>query len=268
MPYGVSASEVDREDPVVTVAPTGSGGSSGEVVTPLEILYQDDDLVAVNKPANILVHRTGISTDRRFVLQMLRDQLGRLVYPVHRLDRATSGVLLFGLNPEAAAKICRQFAEDRVEKRYLAVVRGYLDREGQIDYPLDDPDTGRLQESRTCFRTLGRVEVCQEIPPHPTARYSLVEVIPKTGRRHQIRRHFKHVFHPVIGDVRYGDGRHNRLFRERFGVHRLLLHAWSLQVEHPESARLVKFQAPVPGDFFHLFRVLGWELGPEGEIPR
>jgi tRNA pseudouridine65 synthase len=212
--------------------------------TELPILYRDEHLVAIDKPAGMLVHRSPISQDRVVVLQTLRDQLGRHVYPVHRLDRATSGVLLFGLDSGIAHRLVRQFEQQRVDKRYLAVARGWTEAEGLIDHPVaDEEGNGVAQPARTRYRRLAKVELPFAVDRYPSARYSLVAVEPLTGRRQQIRRHFKHISHHLIGDTTHGNGRHNRFFRAQYGVHRLLLMAERLCLDHPVSGRPLCLQA-------------------------
>lgn len=186
----------------------------------MDILYRDDTLVAVNKPAGLLVHRSAIDHhETRYALQIVRDQLGRRVYPVHRLDKPTSGILVFALDQDTARRMTKLFAEGAVEKTYLAVVRGYTDEAGTIDYALEEQldrmtDNKALrdkpaQPAVTHYRRLGIAELPFAVGRYPTARYSLLRVSPKTGRKHQIRRHMKHIFHPVVGDTSHGDGRHN-----------------------------------------------------------
>ena len=224
----------------------------------LQLIYQDRHYVAVDKPAGMLVHRTRISEDRRFVLQTLRDQLGCRVYPVHRLDRPTSGVLMFGLDTDAARRLVALFQNRRVEKRYLAVVRGYVDEFQRIDYPLLS-EGGVRQPAVTGFRRRAMVELPIPVGRYASARYSLIELRPETGRMHQIRRHMKHLFHPVIGDTTHGDGRHNRLFRDEFSIHRLLLMATGLRFEHPYSGVPVEIQLPPDNEVQRLFGRLGWD---------
>lgn len=180
-------------------------------------------------------------------MQMLRDQLGKRVWPVHRLDRATSGLLLFALDADSAAHLGRQFMARAVAKRYLAVVRGHVDGQGLIDHALESGR--REQAARTRYQHLARMELPYAIGRYPSARYSLVSAVPETGRMHQIRRHFKHIFHPLIGDTTYGEGRHNRLFRELFACHRLLLHASRLRFVHPASDKTMELHAPTTGTF-------------------
>jgi len=218
----------------------------------LEILYLDENLAAINKPSGLLVHRSEI--DRRetlFALQLLRNQLGQRVYPVHRLDKPTSGVLLFALNSETASLMVEQWRQRDVEKRYLAVTRGYMPEELDLDYAMVPPvdkyakheHIKPAQEAITDFKLLATVEIDVEIDKYPQSRYSLVEVMPKTGRKHQIRRHLKHLSHPIIGDARYGKGRHSRYFRDNLDAGRLLLHAWQLSFEHPYSGERINLYA-------------------------
>ncbi len=193
-------------------------------------------------------------------MRILRDQLGQWVYPVHRLDRATSGVLVFGLSSEAAQRLAQLFKERQVRKCYWAVVRGFIHSRGVIDYPLREEKHKPPASARTRYRRLGKVELPIPVGKFPTARYSLAEIIPETGRRNQIRKHFAHLSHPVIGDVSYGDGRHNRLFREQFNLHRLLLFALSLNFEHPFSHEQIFIEAPLPPEVIDLFNRFAWPL--------
>ncbi len=235
---------------------------------PLEILYRDDLLVAVNKPAGLLVHRSDLDRhETRFALQIVRDMMGRHVYPVHRLDRPTSGVLLFALSPEAARDVAAAFEARRVEKRYLALVRGVIGEAGCVDHPLAEEPDRRLpgpvgpaepQEAVTGYRRLAETEIAVAVGRHASARYSLAELCPHTGRRHQLRRHMKHLSHPIIGDTTYGDGCHNRLFRDDLGCRRLLLHAAELAFPHPESGATVVVTAPLDPAFGGVVRRFGW----------
>lgn len=224
----------------------------------LPVLYRDEHFIAIDKPAGMLVHRTWIADDGEFVLQRLRDQIRRRVYPVHRLDRLTSGVLVFGLNPAAARALCGLFEARAVSKRYLAITRGYTGTEGEIDYPLREEPDRPAQPALTRYRRLATVELPIPVGRYATARYSLVEVEPVTGRRHQIRKHFAHIFHPLIGDTTHGEGRHNRLFREQFGIHRLLLFAQRLVFRHPYTEAELAITAPLPAEFAQLCERFGW----------
>jgi tRNA pseudouridine65 synthase len=243
--------------------------SESEAFGPLDILYRDEYLVAVAKPSGLLVHRTTLDP-REYVnaVRLLRDQLGQYVYPAHRLDRGTSGVLVFALDPAVLPTLTAAFESRDVEKTYLAVVRGWPAAEGTIDAALDrivdpydarpaNPD-GEPQAARTDYRTLATVELPVSVDRYPTSRYALVQLHPHTGRRHQLRRHLRHVDHPLIGDTTYGQGRHNRLFRDRFGCHRLLLAAVELRLRHPVTGAALTLAAPLATDFLNVVDTLGW----------
>lgn len=238
--------------------------------TELEILYRDPDLVAVHKPAGLLVHRSLIDKrETRFLLQQLRDQIGQRVYPVHRLDKATSGVLLLALDPGTARALTAQFTAGAVHKTYRAIVRGYVEPGALIDYPLrEEPDpltdahadaNKPSQPALTHYERLAQVELSEPVGRYQSARYSLVRLHPRTGRRHQLRRHMKHIFHPIIGDTTHGDGAHNRFFRERFDNRRLLLEAKALRLAHPHDGSPLLIQASTTPEIQRLLAALGWE---------
>lgn len=211
----------------------------------IEVLARDADLVAVAKPAGLVVHR-GWADDEVAMLGLVRDRVGAWVYPVHRLDRGASGVLVFALSPEAARSLQAAWTEGAAEKHYLALVRGNPPERATIDHPIPRAEDGPRVPAVTEIETLARA-----------GRYALVEARPRTGRLHQIRRHLKHVSCPLIGDVRYGKGEHNRLFRERHGLHRLALHAYMLRVPHPRTGELLELVARVPEDLARTFAELG-----------
>lgn len=217
----------------------------------LEILYRDDYLAAVNKPPGLLVHRTGLDAgETRFAVQLLRDQIGQPVWPVHRLDKGTSGVLLFALDALTAGKLGRVLESgDVVQKTYRAIVRGWPPEAGLIDHPLrrlpDDMRTQRdeVQDAQTRFRTLERLELPIPQGNFPTTRCALVELQPLTGRRHQLRRHMKHIAHPIIGDATHGKGPLNRAVADWLGMQRLWLHASTLTVPHPATGLALTLDA-------------------------
>jgi tRNA pseudouridine65 synthase len=223
-----------------------------------DILYDDPHYLAINKPPGILVHRTRMSEDRTFVLQLLREQLGQWVFTVHRLDRATSGVLVFGKTPDAAGALGRVFMDRAVEKKYLAAVRGWTEAAGIIDYPLADRETNReSQPAVTHYRRLAQSERPWQIGNrHPTARFSLIECEPLTGRRQQLRKHFAHIFHPILNDKRHGDNKHTNFFRTELGLERLLLHARRLSFPHPFTRQAVAITAPLDAEFARALKVL------------
>jgi len=235
----------------------------------LEILYRDEWLVAVNKPSGLLVHRSWIDKDEtRFALQMVRDQIGQYVHPVHRLDKPTSGVLLFALDSETAKRLGEAFESGAVSKEYLAVVRGYIGEAGVIDYPLKEildkmtdakaRKDKEAQEAVTAYERLAAVELPIPVGRYETARYSLVKLRPETGRKHQLRRHMKHLLHPIVGDTKYGRTEHNNLFREQFGCHRLLLASTEMRLPHPVTGEPLRISAR-PGEMFEaIMRRFGW----------
>jgi len=232
--------------------------SPGEETLP--ILYSDDYMVAINKPNGLLVHKTKIAEERHnFANKMLSNQLGRQVHPVHRIDRATSGLLLFGCNAQAVAALQALFNEGKMVKEYLAIVRGRTLPEGKIDDPLIKHETGVIQEATTTYSTLAQAEVPIAVNKYPTSRYSLVRMLPLTGRTHQLRRHFNHLGHPIVGDTKFGDLRHNRMFEREFGVTILLLHAVRLSFVHPFTGTSVEITAPVPAEFALAAKKLSWE---------
>jgi tRNA pseudouridine65 synthase len=236
---------------------------------PLDVVYRDDSLVAIAKPSGLLVHRTTLDPHERVnAVRLLREQIGRPVHPVHRLDRGTSGVLLFALDPAIVPRLAAAFERREVRKVYLGIVRGWPPDDGRIDVALDrivDAFDARLggteaaaQDAVTRFRTLATVELPVRVDRYPTSRYALVELRPSTGRRHQLRRHLRHIAHPLVGDTTHGHGRHNRLFRERFDSHRLLLAAVELELVHPVHGTPLCLRAQLAADFAGVVAALGW----------
>ncbi len=223
-------------------------------MTELPILWRDEHLIAIHKPAGWLVHRTGLDAgETRFIVQTLRDQLGgQHVYPAHRLDKGTCGVLLLALHPEAARGLAMSFASHAVEKRYLALVRGWAPTEVEVDHPLrpdDTPPDTPAQSAHTRLRRLATLDWPESADPgFATTRASLVEARPTTGRRHQIRRHLKHIAHPILGDATHGKGPLNRWWAQRLGQQRLWLHAWRLQIAHPMTGEMLDLHSGLQWD--------------------
>lgn len=233
---------------------------------PLSILYADEHLLVVDKPAGMAVHRSRLVNEESvYLVDLLRDQLaadgaGGSLHPIHRLDRGTSGVLLVGRNPDVAASLGEQFMSRDVEKTYLAVCRGWPEETGEIDYPLPGVrENSERKPALTRWRRLATVEVPIAISRYPQQRYSLLSVTPETGRYRQIRRHFSHIHHHLIGDTSHGRGDHNRLFRQHFGIHRMLLHAWRLRFAHPVGGATVSVVAPLDGPWHQAIERFGWQ---------
>jgi tRNA pseudouridine65 synthase len=224
----------------------------------LEIVYQDDYLIAINKPHGLLVHRSRIANDAtEFALQILRDQVGRFVSPVHRLDRKTSGLLLFAFEKEVEIAMHQQFQNGEVKKKYLAVLRGHAPDQLDIDYPLLK-ENGAMQEAFTSFVTLKRAELDIPFGKHQTSRYSLVEAEPTTGRMHQLRRHFAHIFYPIIGDRKHGCNKQNKFFKEQWEMTTMLLHASELAFIHPVTKQEIKLKCSVQSEFSRVNELMKW----------
>jgi tRNA pseudouridine65 synthase len=215
------------------MTPTAESEQNGtrSVRAPLEILHRDESIVVVNKPGGLLVHRSHESSDRVFLLQELARQLDRRVYPVHRLDRAASGAIAFALSSDSARNLQANLSAADSRKEYLALVRGSAPVAGVIERALTQ------HACRSEFERLAEVSRC-----------SLLRVRISTGRRHQIRRHLAHIHHQIIGDTTYGKGKINRFFRETYGLPRLFLHAWRLELRHPETGERLRIAAPLPAD--------------------
>jgi len=237
----------------------------------LEIIYKDEYLVVINKPTALLVHKSMI--DRHeiyFAMKMLRDQIGAWVYPIHRLDKPTSGVLVFALDSHTAKLMSQQFQNGNIQKKYIAVVRGYIEEEGFIDYALSvkldkiaDKDASKIpkeaQPAQTYFKKIAQVEIPFAVGKYEKTRYSLVSLEPKTGRKHQLRRHMKHLSHHILGDTKYGRGEHNKLIRKEFNCNRLLLHALSLNMIHPYTQEKLTLKADLDETFKRMFELFSWK---------
>jgi tRNA pseudouridine65 synthase len=244
--------------------------SEDELIAPhIEILYEDDAIVAIHKPAGLLVHRSYLARKERFfAMQLVRDLVGCHVFPVHRLDRPTSGVLLFAKSSEVARALCEQFAEHKVQKDYLALVRGNMHETGMLDYPLrielDDvadkfaKEDKPAQEAQTSYQPLLNTEIPFSSGRYPTSRFSLIRLRPHTGRKHQLRRHMAHLRHPILGDTTHGDGKQNKFSREYFGVNRLWLIAKKLRFVHPVTLNAMTIETEVEAEWLKVFDLLGW----------
>lgn len=243
---------------------------SEEQAPEIEILYEDEHLVAIHKPAGLLVHRSYLARrERFFAMQLTRDLVGCHVFPVHRLDRPTSGVLLFAKSSEVANALCEQFASHTIEKQYLALVRGNMHESGILDYALKveldelgdknaDPNKA-AQEAVTAYEPLLNTEIPYQSGRYPTSRFALVRLSPKTGRKHQLRRHMAHLRHPIVGDTTHGDGKQNAFFREHFGINRLWLIAKKLTFAHPITQTRLSIETELESEWETVFAELGWD---------
>ncbi len=240
----------------------------------LEIIYEDAYYVAINKPNGLLVHRTRIAEEKKeFALQMLRDQLGYRLYTIHRLDRGTSGVLLFAKSAEATTPIVQAFEAREPDKTYFAIVRGYTPEADVIDNPIrpdKDHKHKNPQDAKTRYERLATVELPIPVGRYSTSRYSLVKVMPETGRMHQIRKHFAHIRHYIVGDKRHGDWRHNKMFLEELESSYLLLHAAELQFKHPFTGEDISIKAQIPQNTLRLCEKFNWldVLAEQTALPR
>lgn len=236
---------------------------------PLQLLHRDPHLLAVHKPAGLLVHRSPIDRhETEFALQYARElNDGEHVYPIHRLDRPTSGLLLFARYPSTASMLGQALMAGEIRKTYLAMVRGWAPEDGTIDHPLREHATDRrdtteqpVREALTRFRRLATTEIAVAIEGHASSRYSLVELHPETGRKHQLRRHMQHISHPIIGDTNYGRTRHNHYFAARFGQSRLMLAATALSFRHPATGEDMTLTATPEASFLQVLSIFGDEL--------
>jgi tRNA pseudouridine65 synthase len=235
---------------------------------PLTILHADEHLVAVDKPAGLAVHRSAlVGADDDYLVDRVRAETGRTLFLAHRLDRATSGVTLLAATREVAAVLGAQFMSRSLMKRYLAVCRGWPPPEGTIEYPLDAPGKPEPKPATTRWRVLATAELAVAMGRYPQQRYALLLVEPETGRYQQIRRHFHHLSHHLLGDTSHGRGDHNRLFRQHLGVHRMLLHAWCLVLAHPADGRRLALVAPPDASFERVCARFGWEDALAGVDP-
>ncbi len=233
---------------------------------PLTLVFDDADLIAVDKPAGLAVHRSRmVARDEDYLVDRLRSQVEGGLFLANRLDRATSGLVLVARSREVASALGEQLMSRSVDKTYLAVVRGWPDEAGDIDYPLSVGGmTGERKPALTRWRRLATVEVPIALGRYPQQRYALLELSPQTGRYRQLRRHLHHIHHPIIGDSTLGRGEHNRLFRQHFACHRMLLHAWKLALDHPVHGGRLSLQAPLDATWTALLARFGWTSAVAG----
>ncbi|MDG1751704.1 MAG: tRNA pseudouridine(65) synthase TruC [Thalassotalea sp.] len=235
----------------------------------LTILYQDEFLVAIDKPPGLFVHRSFMDKDEiYFALQLVRDMVGQYVYPLHRLDRPTSGVLLFALTEDVARLMGQAFTDKTIQKTYYALTRGHLLNDGVVDYPLKekldklgDKNVSQNKEAQsavTQYQSITNATLPIRLGRYDSVRYSLIKLLPETGRRHQIRRHLAHLRHPIIGDINYGDNKQNPFFIQQFGFKRLMLIAKSLSFKHPIHQSAITISCQFDQQWQSVFERLSW----------
>ena len=226
----------------------------------IRLLHEDDRYLIVSKPAGLLVHKTPIDAyEPENLKDLLRGHFSGRLDPVHRLDKPTSGVIVFGKDVEAIDVCKQQFESKKTDKSYMAVVRGWIDAAGCIGKPLPKGMTGPTKLAQTSFAPLAKCELPYTVSRYSSARFSLMQCTPHTGRYHQIRLHFRHFRHPIVGDSQHGDKHQNRAFAEFTGTHGLLLHARSFAFDHPEGGRL-SITAGLPPSWIQLQQHPGWDL--------
>ena len=228
----------------------------------LEIIYEDAYLLCVSKPNNVLVHHAHHSrnvADEDSLLQLIENELGIKAYPIHRLDRKTSGIIMLAKETKYVSKFQELFTNNEIQKTYFGVVRGYSPDSKTIDSPVKGRDANVHKEALTHLRTLEKITLDIPVKPYDSSRYSLVELAPKTGRMHQLRVHSNKISHPLIGDSKYGDKNHDVMFDENFGWTNMFLHAGKLEFTHPFSSEALVLKATFPKDWIALFDEFSWK---------
>ena len=228
----------------------------------LEIIFEDDYIICVNKPNNVLVHHAFLSRnvgDEDSLLQLIEKEFGIKVYPVHRLDRKTSGLILLAKEKEYVSKFQELFTTKQIQKTYFGVVRGFSPETKTIDSPVKGRDANVHKEALTYLRTLANITLDIAVKPYDSSRYSLVEFLPQTGRMHQLRVHSNKISHPLIGDAKYGDKNHDTMFAENFGWKNLFLHAGKLEFIHPFSSEKMILKGSFPKDWIEMFEKFKWK---------
>lgn len=225
------------------------------------LLYEDEFIIAVNKPNNLLIHNSYYARNIRetTLLEGLQEHFNHQYFPLHRLDRKTSGVILLCKRKEDIPKFQEIFNEGKIEKIYYGIVRGFSPANGIIDTPVKHPESRKYKEAETLFESKGQATLEIPVHPYPSSRYSLIRLVPKTGRIHQLRIHLNKISHPLVGDYKYGDRFHNRMYEENFGMHNLFLHAFSVKFEHPVTKEETYIKAEFPDNWKTLFERFEWD---------
>jgi len=226
----------------------------------ISIIFEDSEILVVNKPNDLIVHQSkfGGKIDNKSLCQILHQQIGQPVYPVHRLDRKTSGVLLLSKNKANIPRLQAQFTDQTINKKYIALVRGHVLDSGSVDTPIKPEGKTIYKSALTLFKPIDHIEVDIAVPPYSTARYTLMELSPKTGRTHQLRKHMNKISHPIIGDPKYGNRHHNHMFEKKLEISKLFLHALQLRVQHPETNESLIFEADLPSFWTTMFQQFNW----------
>lgn len=232
------------------------------LIDSIEIVFEDDYMVAVNKPNNFLIHQSHYARNIKepTLLEFLEQQLGFLLYPVHRLDRKTSGIILLAKQKEFVAQFQVLFNQNEIHKTYYAIVRGFSPATGKIDTPVKNDDTGVYKDALTNYTTSQNIELDIPVTPYEKSRYSLIKLVPETGRMHQLRKHMNKINHPIVGDYKYGDRFHNRMFETEFNCNYLFLHAYKIAFTHPLTHQKMCLTAEFPLDWLLIFNVFNWNI--------
>lgn len=234
----------------------------------IHIIYEDEDILLVNKPNNLLVHQSkfGGNIDPESLCQLLNKERKEMVHPIHRLDRKTSGIILFSKKKEHIPMLQNQFHENQIKKNYLALVRGHILKEGSINSPIKPEDKTEYKEALSLYKPISRITVNIPVKPYQESRYTLLEMEPKTGRTHQLRKHCNKISNPIIGDPKYGNRHHNHMFIEKLKINTLFLHAFSLEFTHPTSALKNRYIAALPAQWQKMFTAFHWEIEVDYEF--
>jgi tRNA pseudouridine65 synthase len=236
--------------------------STQPTIESIEILFEDEYIVVVNKPNNFIIHESHYSRNIRetTLLQFLEKQLGFPVYPAHRLDRKTSGVIILLKETQYVQQFQELFTTKQITKTYYAIVRGFSPSEGTIDSPVKNDDTGIYKEALTHYESISNIELAIPVVPYDQSRYSLIQLSPQTGRMHQLRKHMSKINHPIVGDYKYGDRFHNRMFETEFDCIYMFLHAHCLAFIHPITKEKLNLKANFPSDWQLLFNKFNWSI--------
>lgn len=235
--------------------------STQPAISAIKIIFKDEYIVVVNKPNNFIIHESHYARNIREItlLDFLQKQLGYPVYPAHRLDRKTSGIIILLKEKLFVAHFQALFTNNAIHKTYYAIVRGFSKSAGTIDSPVKNDDTGAYKTALTNYESIANIELDIPVPPYNSSRYSLIKLMPETGRMHQLRKHLNKINHPIVGDYKYGDRFHNRMFETQFNCIYMFLHAYSISFVHPITNKELDLTAEFPKDWLQLFKKFNWK---------